>query len=57
VVVEGRLTSRVVTIRTARMNTASPARKSRPIKVFWKALKSPGDTVVGWKMPINPLTE
>jgi hypothetical protein len=42
VVVGGRLTAN----RTAITNTASPARKSRPMKVFWKALKSLGDTVV-----------
>jgi hypothetical protein len=46
VVVGGRLTGRVVTMRTAMTNTASPARKSSPMNVFWKALKSPGDTVV-----------
>ena len=58
VVVGGRLTApRVVTIRTAMTNTASPARKSRAMKVFWKALKSLGDTVVKCPMPISPLTE
>jgi hypothetical protein len=58
VVVGGRLTApRVVTIRTAITNTASPARKSRAMNVFWKALKSLGDTVVKWPTPIRPLTE